>query len=447
MHITHSYNPSAHTVQFQIQMDSQHTAVHPAVHRTARKCITLQESSFRILLPDCISSFETIHNDVWAVIVLLVVFPFVRDELRLSFGVSKAFAIAYHDSCGKHIRTVNPSLAPHTRTGNAPSVAFNGRLHSFVTAVVMGRSTRLVAMDHWDSMLGERTSPYPPDVLYYALDHMEHQGHRVGVVKTDIQSLCEPFGFAHPITSIVGNVLLMDALELGTVHMGCRLDDLSAYGAYRVEKPTKRKASKRRVTVDSALSAPSRCVSFREAQLFVDAHPSQPELTLPFWRTMLGQIGLKLDFPLCGVNDGLLVKLMAEHNMWHEANFCLYSRPRKRCGRCVECMYYNTLHTSVTSSSITIDKVWQQFVADYPEATTSVNDIDVPCRWNVFWLDMIRRPDMVPSNVKGFDVLCAYHKVYQQRKWMVNSMKHIVLDENYDKVRGGLGRIMGVLGA
>ena len=445
MQVTHTYNPSAHTVLFHIR--TENTTPTPLVHRTPRRCTTLKESTFRILLPDSIESFDTIHNDVWALVVLLVVFPFVRTELRLSFGVSKEFALGYSEHCGKSIVPINPVLAQRTASHPShPSVAFNGRMHSFLTAVVLGPSSRLVAMDHWDSMLGERTSPYPPDVLYYAMDKMESKGHRVCLLKTDIQSLYEPYGFVHPITSVLGNVLFADALQLGSVHMGCRLDDMSAYGAYRVEQKQKQKkrSTDTRITVDGELSVPSRCVSFRDEQLYVHQH-KQPELTLPFWRNMLQLVGIKIDFPLCGVSDVLLVKLLAEHKMWHEANYCLYSRPLKRCGQCLECLYYNALHTSVTTHSVNIDKVWQQFTDKYPEATTSVRNVDTPCRWNLFWLEMVRRDDMTPVQTRGFDILCAYRKVYQQRKFVVNSMRHIVTEEHYDRVRVGLGRVMGVL--
>lgn len=442
MLVNHAYYEASHTVEFTIQSEDSAAFV----YRTSRRCTTMQERSFRLLLPDCIPSFAAVHNDVWALVVLLVVFPFVRGELKLSFGVSRAFSMAYSDACGKRIYPVVPTLEPPKKAGGAPSVAFNGRMHSFMTAAVLGSSARLVAIDHWDRITGERTTPYPPDVLYYALDNMEHQGHRVCLVKTDIQSLYEPYGFAHPITSVVGNVLLMDVWGLGSVHVGCRLDDLSAYGAYTREKTASLRAHTQnaKVSVDGALSVPSRAVSFRDAHLWVDSN-SPPEHTVSFWRAMLGHVGLQLEFPLCGVNDSLLVKLLVEHNMWHEANFCLYSRPRKRCGECVECMYYNTLHASVTTHSININKIWQQFINHYPEATTSVRDIDVPCRWNVFWLELIRRPDMTPPHAKGFDVLSAYHNVYHKRRWMVNSMKHIVLEEHYDKIRGGLSRIMGML--
>lgn len=443
MLVSHEYYEASHTVVFTIQPEDSAALV----HRTSRRCTTVQHKSFRLLLPDCIPSFADVHNDVWALLVLLVVFPFVRDELHLSFGVSRAFSLAYSDVGGKRIYPVDPALEPHKRVGSVPSVAFNGRVHSFVTAAVLGRSARLVAIDHWDSITGERTSPYPPDVLYYALDNMEHQGHRVSLVKTDIQSLYEPYGFAHPITSVVGSLLLMDVWGLRSVHLGCRLDDLSAYGAYTREPPAKHQSHTQKnttVSVDGALSVPTRTVSFRDAHLWMNSY-SPPEHTVSFWRTMLGSVGMQLEFPLCGVSDSLLVKLLVEHKLWHEANFCLYSRPRKRCGECLECMYYNSLHTSVTTHSININKIWQQFLNHYPEATTSVRDIDVPCRWNVFWLELIRRPDMTPSSAVGFDVLSAYHNVYHGRRWMVNSMKHIVSEEHYDKIRSGLSRIMSVL--
>ena len=455
MRVSHSYIESAKTVQFRLQPEDDT----PQVYHNSRTCKRLTEYMFRILLPDKIASFDSIHNDVWAFIVLLVVFPFVKSasELRLSFGVSKEFALQYQKWSKKKIVPVNPSLAPRSgKDCTHTSIAFNGRMHSFFTAAVLGSSARLVAVDHWDSVLGERTSPYPPDALYYALDNMESTGHTVAMVKTDVQSLYEPYGFVHPISSILGNVLLADVLQLTSVHMGCRLTDISAFGSYRV-LPIKRNQMHRpkykhtqhhrHIEVNSDIPLPSQSVSFRNDQLYLTPTSHLPsESTVDFWRSMLRCIGLHLEFPLCGVSDVLMVKLLIEHKMWAHANYCLYSRPKTRCHQCLECMYYDTLHTTIIAyPSINIDKIWQLFSDKYPEATTSLSEIDVPCRWTLFWLEMIRRKDMVPKRVKGFDVLVAYHPAYLMRKWMVNNMKHIVDNGQYDRIRNGLSRIVSVL--
>ena len=439
MHITHQHIPSANTIVFQI--DEESFLRSPKILRTHRQCITLKERTFRIMLPQSIQSFASVHNDIWALIVFLVVCPFVEEELRLSFSVSKKLAVAF-EACGKRILPIDPMLKPRTKkVSTQHSVAFNGRMHAFVTAVTLGPQTALVAVDHWDSVLGERTSPYPPDVLYNALDNMESKGHRVCMVKTDVQSMFEPIGFAHPLTAMIGNILLANDLGLSVVHIGCRLDDMSAYGAYRKEKPHTHKPT--RVVVDGNLSTHSRCVSFRDHQLQMN-FDGNSLWTVPFWRSMMGCVSLKLDFPLCGMTDALLVKLLAEHKLWHEANYCMYARPQKRCGQCLQCMYYDHLHASVTKQPVNILKIWHMFSDRFPEATTSVTDVQTPCRWNMFWLELIRRKDLLPD-AQNFDIFGAYVDVYLQRIYIVNSMKHILEDVHYTKVRNGLGRMMGIL--
>ena len=64
---------------------------------------------------------------------------------------------------------------------------------------------------------------------YYALDVMESKHYHVSMVKTDVESLCKPHGFAHPLTAACGNVLLADALQLHTVAVGSRLHDVRAF--------------------------------------------------------------------------------------------------------------------------------------------------------------------------------------------------------------------------
>ena len=378
MQVKHFFNSKTHTISFSIEFSDEDI---PALYQTTRSSSTMTHTQFRILLPDCIEGFESLHPDAWALIVLLVVFPFVKKELTLSFGVSSLFAETYSRS-GKQIYPINTSLESYTTNSNSSSlpslcdsVAFNGRMHSFTTAAVLGPSSCLVAMNHWDSLVGERTSPYPEDALYYTLDTMEHKGYKVQMVKTDIQSLYEPYGFAHPLTSTVGCVLLSQALGFCSVHMGCHMDEIHTLGKSILEKK-KKTTTHKSFKLDTNQKQSLQCVGFKHHQLRVEHHESNTDSPIehhvPFWRDLFGVVQLHLDFPLCGVPDTMHVKSLAKHNMWNDVHYCIYARPKQKCGVCVECFYYDSLYNAIMKHQPVFEKVWAVSNERYPEASSCV---------------------------------------------------------------------------
>lgn len=442
MLVKHFFNSKTHTISFSIHLTDEEVPV----YNNARSSSTLSKGHFRILLPDKIDGFECLHPDQWALIILLVVFPFVKTELRLSFAVSSAFAVAYRHS-GKDIYPVNPSLDSFMRSEHPrlrPSVAFTGRVHSFTTAAILGPSSYLVALNHWDSLVGERTSPYPEDALFYSLDHMEEKGYNVQVVKTDIQSVFEPYGFVHPLTSAIGSILLSNILGIDSVHFGCHMDELNTFGKCVVQKKSQ-KSKTPIYRLDTNQKQPMQLICFKNYQLHIGAtNIISTEQTLSFWRTLFEVVQLCIDFPLCGVTDTMLVKLLYEHQLWSNVHYCLYSRPKRKCGMCIECFYYDSLYRSIVEHTPVFDKVWTLCIKTYPEATTSVYELNIPCRWHLFWLQHITRKDTLP-NEKIFHILSEYSGEYHKQKYMIKMFNHIVQKELYTKIKHGLTRLVSIL--
>lgn len=448
MQIKHFFNSKTHTISFSIQLAEDET---PAIYNDTRKSAQLRNTHFRMLLPDKIDGFECLHPDQWALIILLTVFPFVKSDLRLSFAVSSTFATAYNCS-GKHIFPIDPTLEPYggsNRPALRPSVAFNGRVHSFTTAAILGTSSSLIALNHWDSIVGERSSPYPQDALFYALDNLEEKGYDVHVVKTDIQSLYEPYGFAHPLTSTVGAILLSDVLGLDSVHVGCHMDELATYGKCTARRTKQHvhtsSAAAGSYQLDTQQRTKVNYISFKHHQLQLDASDSvSVESTLFFWREMFKTVRMRIDFPLCGATDAVLVKLLAEHQLWSTMHYCLYSRPTTKCGVCVECFYYDSLYQSVMRHKPVFEKIWNVCTTAYPEATTSIYNLKIPSRWHMFWVEHITRVDILPQE-KVFKKLALYSREYHTHKYTIHNVDHIIQNEFQNKVKHGIRRLISVL--
>lgn len=455
MHIHHTFSASASTLSF--QLDLSHHELQHLTYRTAHRQSTLANQSFRFLLPNAIHRFEDVHPDLLGLVVLLIVHPFVHQELHLSFAVSRVFADAVAEAFDGAVRLfpVDPDVpsrqagcpirtADATATPEAiqyqPSVAFNGRVHSTMAAAVVGTRAQLVALDHWNASAGVRTSPYPSDALYYSLDRMENQGFRVAMVKTDVASVCEPHGFAHPLTACVGNVLLADVLHLHTVHMGSALASMAAFGhTDHHNTPGARVTGngKQKPPTIGDVPATIDTLSFRSGRLVCDPNARGRDSLASWWK-VFGAVDLQLEFPLCGASDACIVKLLHDNQHWPNTSYCLYARPRYKCGQCAECVYYDTTHRAVTSTSLgtaEFAKVWRRCAKHLPEATTCVLDLASPNRWHLFWIGLTTCRDTMPADPKGttqraFDVFhaCASQRFAQMRFGLHGGMMALLGD-------------------
>lgn len=428
MRIHHAW--ANHAVTFAVECDDDER---PATYQTSRHYATLAphpvtgDVTFRFLLPDVLTNFDAVHPDLWGLVVFLVVAPFVGAELRLSFAVSSDFALAVADSTGKRVVPVDPTLEPRPGGTVAPdgtprgtSVAYSGRVHSYVTAALMGQRARLVALDHWNATAGVRTAPYPADGLYFALDAMEVKQYRVAMVKTDVASVCAPYGLAHPLTATVGNVLLADALQLHTVAMGSRLHDLRAFDT------------------GPDLAA----VGFKHVDVPVADDPSVQGGTLVGWRRLFGVCGLALELPTCGIHDALIVRLLHEHRLWSEAHYCLYARPAFRCQACVECLYYDELRKAAKGNPTPFDALWSVCQEKYPETLACVQESSVAHRWHGFWAAVVG-PDTGPDA----PFVHALHTVWKRRATALHpGVQRLSGRTAWGVVEGGLRRLVSVLG-
>lgn len=435
MRISHTW--LAHSIQFTIHCELEETPAHVHTPRYFTKLLndyTSGQPTFRFLLPDAISDFEAVHPDLWALVVILAVYPFLTTSLQLSWSVSAGLAEAFHQATGgKTLSPVDTSIKPRLggdvdENGEKRSigVAYNGRLHAFMTAAVVGQDAKLVAIDHWNARQGTRTSPYPADGLYYALDVMEKKQYHVSMVKSDIESLCEPFGFPHPLTPACAPVLLADALQLHTVALGSRLYDLRAFQHPR---------------------QPLSMIGFKHVDIPVQADANEmPHIgSIHGWRQLFAACGLLLEFPTCGAHDVLLIQLMQQHGLWDEAHYCLYARPQYRCQQCVECLYYSELYKALTKAPTTFDALWNRCSNHYPETVACLHDVQVPNRWLTFWPSFVQRPDMLPKGKQFVHLLRLRQLLNENAHNFHAGLKTMTSATLWPRIEQGLQRLLMVL--
>lgn len=422
MHITHTFLAASHCVCFTLNTDEDDTFI----YSTPQVQYTLRHTHFRVLLPSFISSFEDIHPDLWAVVLYLVVCPFVGKSLSFSFAVSSLCADTIIQS-GIQISPVSSDIVPrHIPDSKGKSIAFNGRPHALMTAAVVENSATLVAIDHWDSLVGERCTPYSPDPMYYTLDNMETQGFNVAVVKTDFMSMWEPYGFAHPLTCLIGNILLSDVLGTYTMFMGSHCNDIHAYGKLVKQK----KHGSYEHVCDYNQRDYVHHIGFKRHQINICCPSEQCKHihSLMYLRDVLKSVQLRIDFPTCGFTDMMIVKLLHAHKLYDNSHFCLFRHPHSKCLNCEECMYYKTIYDAIIHHSPVVSRVWNLFVEKIPEAVVNVDNMKYGNRWLFFWLHLCTRTDTLPSTT-CFTHLQPYIHVFQKYKFMIKNIQNVFLDD------------------
>lgn len=367
--------------------------------RYQRTQLQLTRRSFAVLMPNSIPRFEAIHPDVWGLIVVLALFPFVGSRLQLSFAVTEMFA----SICALSGRAVQPTDAQLVRRGacaddSAPaaaasavnvtqSVAYNGRAHAAICAATMGTErTVLCYVDHWDTAARVMRKS---DNVYASLDYMMQRGFDAKIIKTDVQTLVEPPAFGALLGPCIGCALLSDALHIGTVALGSRLIDLQSFG--------------------SAL----RVVSFKNGDLRADADAEARdgsaatgaccyEDCVTFWRELFHAVGLTLQVPTCGLPDTLAMLMLKRNHLLEYVTLC--GSPEARldyaCGACADCLYYGTIVGNIDRAT-SVDRVWRRAHDQHPQALASVADLTVASPWHLFWLAMVTREELAPREMRA----------------------------------------------
>ena len=362
------------------------------VARHARRQLELVRRSFRVMLPDAIRDFHDIHPDTWALLVVLAVHPFVGNRLELSFSVSAEFARVYALSRIR-IEPIDQTLVARrsAATGHTKMVAFNGRPHSAVVAAMMGIANSVLCyVDHWNAATRVMNCS---DNVYAQLDGMMEKGFQAKIVKTDVQTLVEPPGFATLLGSALGCVLLCEAFERGGRRRGApRCARIIALGSSLIDLHS---------MVDDAL----RVVSFKYGDLRteqVSGEGADVAGTLHFWREIFAAAGFDLQLPTCGMPDTLALRLLKRADLLDSVTLCGSAEARigYACDACPECLYYGTLARSL-DQQVNVERVWRQASERHPQALAPLADatraVLPPSPWHLFWIDLVGREDILPT--------------------------------------------------
>ena len=187
---------------------------------------------------------DSIHPDLFAMAIVLIVYPFIYDEIDIGIGVSKSFHDEFLRITGKKILPVNKTLKPRKSKKNArPALAFSGGVDSTVALTLLPEETCCVFVDRVVPKDMTNQTLYNKEFVYNACNYLSRLGKGVYTIETDFEYIRSPRGFVIEYSTSVPAILLadynngFDSISSGTVLESAYLEfkDFNATRLYHID--------------------------------------------------------------------------------------------------------------------------------------------------------------------------------------------------------------------
>ena len=169
---------------------------------------------------------EEIHNDLIALSVILMINPFVGEDLNLKFPISKKFKEDVSKVISRYTINSSPGeITPLEKIEDGhPGLAFSAGADSSAALAVMPKDVRLVFMNR----PLQTGSVYDSSAALEICDRLSESGFFTSIIETDLEYLREPVGFPTDLAHAVPALLSSRQLKLDSIAFGTVLE--SAFG-------------------------------------------------------------------------------------------------------------------------------------------------------------------------------------------------------------------------
>ena len=167
-----------------------------------------------------------IHNDLVALSMILMVNPFVGEQLDLKFQVSKKFLDEASSVITRYsIRCEGCDVTPlNERRGVRPGLAFSGGADSSAALAVLPKDVCLIFLDR----PLKKNSVYDSSALLEICNRLKMVGYDVKTIETNLEYLRDPVGFPTDLANAIPAILHSEELQIDSIAFGTVLE--SAYG-------------------------------------------------------------------------------------------------------------------------------------------------------------------------------------------------------------------------
>lgn len=211
--------------------------------RRADPRVRLARREFRVVLPE---GADSVHPDLHATALWLILQPFLGSRLRLPFAISAACAESLAGRFGVDVGPVDATLVPR-RVPDAPppALVFSGGADSTATSLVLPADTQHLFLDRIPVLpRGTDSTTLVALVQQRRLcERLRDDGRAVVVHRDDHETIYEPYPYPHTNMTILPALYHADRLGLYTLDMGAVMADryfegyaLGAAAAWRFRK-------------------------------------------------------------------------------------------------------------------------------------------------------------------------------------------------------------------
>lgn len=257
------------------------------------------------------------HPDLLALAAISIVYPFSGPKIIVPIGVSLDFHRTFKRITGKNILPVNTKLKPRQASANAvPALAFSGGVDSTTASLLLPPSTHLFYIDRiTPAQFQNQRTLLNQEAAYYACDSLKKLGRSVHKIKTDLQYVRNPIGFATYLSDSVPAILLADYYGFDSLANGHTLEEgyQVGYGGYQDAK---------------------------EIQL------------VKIWGELLKVVDMPLSLPTIGLSEVCTTKILLNSPYYTFAQACSRGKVKQPCMNCYKCFRKSLLEMVIKKEPI-----------------------------------------------------------------------------------------------
>lgn len=176
---------------------------------------------------------ENTHPDLLALATIFLIYPYAKNEIKLSIGISQGFADLCEKIIKKKVTPVNPNLKMRKAAPDAKlALSYSGGMDSTAALALVPRDTYLFFVDR--KMMPGKSGLYNKTSVYYAYDALKKAGRTTFKMITDFEDrLRNPIGFPTDMACTIPCILLADFYPTNSIATGTILES-----AYRIGHET-----------------------------------------------------------------------------------------------------------------------------------------------------------------------------------------------------------------
>ena len=247
-----------------------------------------------------------IHPDHIALSALLIVRPWLKKSLKLSFGVSQRFA----DACLKMKITVAPvdnQIMPYdSDSAEYLGLAYSGGADSTAALSVLPPSTIPFFLDRPDS----GGSLYSKQAALHSVKKLSQIGYDCQIIECNLELIRRPLGFPTDLSNGVPAILFAKKMNLFGVAYGTVLESLYGLGRMQYKE-------------------------YSETSHYKS------------WWNVFSQAGLPLSYPTGGISEVGTELICSKSSIGNLAQSCIRGTVMEPCNSCWKCFRKQTVREAL----------------------------------------------------------------------------------------------------